>query len=89
MYLWEYVVGGGAENKSIYSYGMHFCPACQNLMRPSTFTSQLLDFTCDKCNKKVAVDYSKRTGEDSLLYSKELQAGPLLFIQVPANLSKI
>lgn len=63
------------DNNPLYSYGMHFCPTCKNLMRPFLGSQQLLDFICDKCGKKQTVDYSKRTGDDSLLYSKELQAG--------------
>lgn len=69
---WINVVG---DNNPLFSYGMHFCPTCKNLMRPFTASQQLLDFICDKCGKKQTVDYAKRTGDDSLLYSKELQAG--------------
>jgi hypothetical protein len=58
------------DNKPLYSFGMHFCPTCKNLMRPFLASQHLLDFICDKCGKKQTVDYSKRTGDDSLLYSK-------------------
>ena len=54
-------------------------------MKPSTFNAQLLDFLCEKCNKKMTVDYGKRSAEDSLLYSKELQAGKALLMQDPKN----
>lgn len=46
----------------LYNYGMHFCPACKNLMKPHTANGPLLDFACDKCGKKHTVDYTKRTG---------------------------
>ena len=65
---------------------MHFCPSCQNLMKPNTFNAQLLDFLCEKCNKKMTVDYGNRSPEDSLLYSKELQAGKALPMQDPKSL---
>lgn len=74
MYPVSYVVG---ESTPIFSYGMHFCPVCKNLMRPYTSNGELLDFLCDKCNRKYTIDYSKRTGEETLLYGKELQAGTL------------
>ena len=35
----------------------------------------MLDFYCDRCKKKISVDFSDKSGEDALLYSKELQAG--------------
>lgn len=72
---WLILVG---DQTFLYSYGMHFCPTCSNLMKPFQSNGPQLDFICDKCKTKHPVDYSKKTGEDTLLYSKELQVGSLI-----------
>ena len=63
------------EPTPLFSYGMHFCPNCKNLMKPHTSNGPMLDFVCERCNRKHTIDFTARAGEECLLYSKELQTG--------------
>jgi predicted RNA-binding protein with PUA domain len=41
-----------------------YCFGCSLPSLPTTFTSQIITYTCQKCELKMSVPYCKRCGDD-------------------------
>ena len=57
-------------------FGLYFCNRCRNMLTPIKANGYMLEFNCVSCGPQ-SVDFSQRTNDDCMLYSKELQVGKL------------
>ena len=54
--------------------GIYFCTRCENMMTPHKDCGPVLEFKCLSCGIQE-LDFTRRVGENCMIYSKELQAG--------------
>lgn len=54
------------------------------MLTPTKANGHILEFACNICGPQH-IDFSSRTNEGCMLYSKELQAGTIDLMQAPRN----